>query len=106
MIQKNNMDIENIPLRYYWEDNIYNLDVLLNFYFSNEKISFNTEELHQQIKDNFQNKIKKIAVAANGNIVVGLAITNLENKIEMFSIINLFKNKEKEKEFKNWINQK
>ena len=100
------MDIENIPLRYYWEDNIYNLDVLLNFYFSNEKIDANKEELVEQIKTDFQTKSKKIAVAATGNVAVGLAVTNLENKIEMFSIINLFKDKGKEKEFKNWINQK
>jgi hypothetical protein len=92
--------MENIDLKYYWEDNKYNIDMLVDFYVFNEKIIAEDKEA---LKIEFKNEDKKIAVAANGNIAVGVAVIDKNNQIEKFSIVNFFKDKEKEKEFKDWI---
>lgn len=92
--------MENIDLKYYWEDNKYNIDMLVDFYAFNEKIIAEDKEA---LKIEFKNEDKKIAVAANGNIAVGVAVIDKNNQIEKFSIVNFFKDKDKEKEFKDWI---
>jgi hypothetical protein len=94
------MDQKDINLRCYWEDNIYNVNVLVDFFIFNEKLSTDNKE---SFEFEFKDTSKKIAVLANQNIVVGIALVNQNKQIEKFSIINLFKNKEVEKDFKKWI---